>query len=98
MANTNSVNEVSQSLNGAGKHLAKNAKTSFAGFEKKVGELTHDIGEQAGEMVSKLSHSASDMYSSGSTYVKKNPAKGVAIAAAAGILLGGILTACMRRK
>lgn len=95
------VNETSTSLNGAGRQaskLAKSVRDPFSEIEKTVSNLTHDIGEQAGVMVSKLTDSASDYYSTSRDYVKKNPAKGAAIAAAAGILIGGLLTLSMRRK
>lgn len=60
--------------------------------------ISHDVGARTGELVSKVSGSMTDYYATSRDFVKSNPVKGVAVAAAAGIVVGSILTLAMRSK
>lgn len=60
--------------------------------------LSQDVGERLGELSSTFMGTASEYVSAGRKYVRENPAKGVAIAAAAGLVAGGLITLAMRRK
>ena len=55
-------------------------------------EVTQGLGKQVGSAVSQFSDSASDIYAKGCDYVKANPVKGVAIAAATGLVVGSIIS------
>ncbi len=64
----------------------------FSPKSSNLTEVTQGLGKQVGSAVSQFSGSASDVYTKGYNYVKENPLKGVAIAAAAGIVAGSILS------
>ncbi len=73
----------------------KKMTDSSRDFSSKSGnltEVTQGLGKQVGSAVSQFSDSASDIYSKGYDYVKANPLKGVAIAAATGLVVGSILS------
>jgi ElaB/YqjD/DUF883 family membrane-anchored ribosome-binding protein len=61
-------------------------------------QTSRNIGERAGEAVSSLADSMQHYYQDGREYVKANPVKGVAIAAAAGIVTGGLISIALRRN
>lgn len=60
--------------------------------------ISHDVGTRAGEIVSKVSNSATEYYETGREFVRANPVKGAAYAAAAGVVVGSILTLALRSK
>ncbi len=60
--------------------------------------FTHDAGEKIGVMASKFADRASEQYKTGRKYVVDNPAKGIAIATATGIVAGGLLTLMFHRR
>lgn len=72
--------------------LKNKAQSAGLQFEKAV----ENIGEKAGSMASDLANSTSDTLRTSQEYVKENPTKGVAIAAAAGIVVGSLLTMALR--
>jgi ElaB/YqjD/DUF883 family membrane-anchored ribosome-binding protein len=61
-------------------------------------KMAHSAGERAGSMAAEFINSASSTAKSGREYVQENPIKGVAIAAAAGVVAGSLLTMIMRRS
>ena len=74
-------------------------------FKKKVLNSDHQIekfaqsaGERVGEMASNLANSTADTMRSSREYVAENPVKGVAIAAAAGLVAGSLLTLAIRSR
>ncbi len=67
-------------------------------IEKNLEKVSHEAGQKAGMMASKFADSATDYVTRSETYVKANPAKGVAIAAAAGLFAGSILTMALRKR
>ena len=67
-------------------------------IEKNLEKVSHDVGQKAGMMASKFADTTTDYVSRSEIYVKANPAKGVAIAAAVGLVAGSILTMAMRSK
>ncbi|MEQ1878053.1 MAG: hypothetical protein ABL958_15530 [Bdellovibrionia bacterium] len=80
---------------------SNNVKGAVLNLEK----VAHDAGEKIGTIASDFAHSTSDMAKSasdyvvtGREYVKENPFKGVAIAAVAGVVAGGILAMAMSRR
>jgi ElaB/YqjD/DUF883 family membrane-anchored ribosome-binding protein len=91
---------------------SNNAKTAIVDLHNKVQnggnqleKIAHGAGEKAGAMASDFANSASDLAKSasdyvetGREYVKQNPLKGVAIAAVAGVVTGGILAMALRRR
>jgi ElaB/YqjD/DUF883 family membrane-anchored ribosome-binding protein len=60
--------------------------------------MSHNAGKKIGEMTSNFAHSSSEYVKSGRDFVVHNPAKGVAIAAATGAVVGSLITLAMRRR
>jgi len=71
------------------KNRAHDADDQFA-------KLSHNAGKKLGAMASDLVSSTSSYVTTSRDYVAENPIKGVAIAAAAGVVVGSILTMSMR--
>ncbi len=62
-----------------------------------VDKITQDAGESLGHLAKSIVNTAGDYTRQGRRYVAQNPAKGIAIAAAAGVLLGSVFTLAMRK-
>lgn len=90
--------DTSRKMNG---QLNPSTKESSDVMGKTFGALetaSSDFGRQAGNMVSRISETSKNYYKTSEDYVKSHPVKGVAIAAGAGLLVGGLLSAALRRK
>ena len=90
--------DASKKMNG---QLNSGAKEASDVIGKTMGSLetaSNDFGRQAGQMVSRISETSKDYYKTSEDYVKSHPVKGVAIAAGAGLLVGSLLSAALRRK
>lgn len=61
-------------------------------------QLAKDAGKKVGDMGSEIAAKASTYVKTGREYVAENPVKGVAIAAAAGAVVGSLLTLGLRRN
>ncbi len=72
-------------------------KTKNAG-ENGLEKLSRDSGKRLGNVAAGFAHSTTEYVKSGREYVSENPVSGVAIAAAAGAVVGSILTMSMRRR
>ncbi len=68
------------------------------GNEPFVERASHQLGERVGAMASDLADGTAESLRRSRDYVKSNPAQGVAIAAAAGLITGSLLTLAMRRR
>lgn len=88
----NLPSEIANKANGA----TTDFKNKILNSEHQLEKLAHSAGEKAGAMVSSFSKSTSESIQSGREYVKENPAKSIAIAAAAGLVTGSLLTLLMR--
>lgn len=66
--------------------------------ENSLGKMSHDIGERAGKIAANVSETASDYVQTGRHYVSENPAKGLAIAMAAGVVAGSLITLALSRR
>lgn len=97
MANL-STNEAINKANGAAKDLTAAAKDVYNTSSHSLEKMSQDLGERAGSTVARFSESANEYYQTGREYVKENPVKGIAIAAAAGIVVGSLLSMSMRRR
>lgn len=60
--------------------------------------MSYDAGKKIGAMASDFTNKTSDYVKTSRDYVKENPATGVAIAAAAGVVAGSLLTMALRRR
>ena len=85
-------------LNGTAKELASTAKETFNSAKNPIEVMSHTIGERAGAAVARAQDSAAEYYNNGRDYVVENPVKGVAIAAAAGLVCGGLLAMAFRKS
>jgi ElaB/YqjD/DUF883 family membrane-anchored ribosome-binding protein len=66
--------------------------------EMSLESKAHEVGEKIGNAVSNFANTSSNYLKTGQSYVSHNPSKGVAIAAATGLVLGSLLTLAMRRR
>lgn len=62
------------------------------------GALAETVGEQADDYSAQTMDQAKKFYKTSRDYVENNPEKSLAIAAAVGVILGGLLTATMMRR
>jgi ElaB/YqjD/DUF883 family membrane-anchored ribosome-binding protein len=63
-----------------------------------IEKLSSEAGQMIGAYASDVAHTAQSGMKKSRDYVIANPAKGVAIAVATGILAGSLLTMVLRRK
>ena len=61
-------------------------------------KMSHNAGEKVGSMASRFASSTADTMKSSKEYVKNNPMKGAAFAAALGLVTGGFLAILMRNR
>lgn len=85
---------VGNTLNAGASEFKGAADSAMSSLEK----VSNDFGRQAGEVASRIGEKSQDYYKASEQYVKSNPVKGVAIAAGAGLLVGSLLAAALRRK
>jgi ElaB/YqjD/DUF883 family membrane-anchored ribosome-binding protein len=90
----NLQNETSTKSNGA----ISDFKNKILNGEHQMERLAQNAGEKIGTIASDFAHSTADSMKSSREYVKENPVKGVAIAAAAGLVAGSLLTMVMRPR
>ncbi len=81
-----------------GSDSLQNLKIKTRASESDMEKVTHTAGEMIGSMASDLADSATTYVRASGDFVKDNPARGIAIAAAAGLVAGSILTLAMRRR
>lgn len=60
--------------------------------------MSYDAGKKIGAMASDFTNKTSDYVKTSRDYVKENPTAGVAIAAAAGVVAGSLLTMALRSR
>lgn len=77
---------------------SRNFKNQPSFSEMSLEGKAHQVGEKLGSAVSNFANTSSNYLKSGQSYVSHNPSKGVAIAAATGLVLGSLLTVIMRRR
>lgn len=68
------------------------------GAEKGLEKMARDVGQSVGSMAMDIEQTATKYVQTGREYVQENPAKSVAMAAAAGLVAGGLLTLAMTRR
>lgn len=69
---------------------------SAQGLEDQFSKISRDAGKKIGTFASDVVNSTSRYVNTSRDYVAENPVKGIAIAAAAGAVVGSILTMTMR--
>jgi ElaB/YqjD/DUF883 family membrane-anchored ribosome-binding protein len=89
-----SKNEIMNKANGLSQEFGKLVHSG----EKSLGKLSHDAGEKIGAMASDIADTTASYVKTSRDYVKENPVKGVAIAAAVGVVAGGLLTFMLRSR
>lgn len=89
---TEATNKVNQGMKNAERAVADTVNGAPKAFE----QISRDLGHQAGQMAAQVGDTVSEYYSSGREYVKTNPLAGVAMAAAAGMVAGSLITLAMR--
>jgi ElaB/YqjD/DUF883 family membrane-anchored ribosome-binding protein len=86
--------ELMNRSNGPGQDFKSKIQVAEKQFEK----MSHDAGAKVGAMATNLADSANEYVETGRDYVKHNPGRSVAIAAATGLVVGSLITLAMRRK
>ena len=97
MANL-STNDAINKANGAAKDLTSSAKDVYNTTSHSLEKMSQAIGEKAGSTVARFSGQANEYYKTSRDYVAENPVKGIAIAAAAGLVAGSLLSMAFRRR
>lgn len=87
-------NDVSTKSNG----LMSDYKNKSSGRDQQVEKMAQTAGEQVGAMAADFAHSTSETMKVSRDYVKENPVKGVALAAATGLVVGSLLTIALRPR
>ncbi len=72
---------------------AKDPKTETA-----LSEMSQNAGKKLATVTTNLANSTNEYVKNGRKYVVENPAKGVAIAAATGLVVGGLVTYALSRR
>lgn len=93
----NIANVTNDKINKAS-NVANSLLSKIPASQDQLETMVNRAGEKAGELTSSFSQTATDTFENSRDYVKANPIKGVAIAAAAGIAVGSILTMMFSRK
>lgn len=73
-------------------------KGKIQGAENYLERASHNLGQKTGEMATSLAETASEYVQTSREYVKENPLKSVGIAAAAGMVAGGLLTLALSKR
>ena len=90
MANLNS--EVSKKANSQAAQFKGNVMSS----EHQPESIAQSVGQRVENMASSIADTTVDSLNYSRKFVKENPIKGVAIAAASGLILGSLFTISMR--
>lgn len=86
--------DLSGKINGA----ATDYKAKSHSVGQDIEHLAQTTGERVGAMASDFANTAADSMKSSRQYVRENPVKGVAIAAAVGLVAGSLLTIAARGR
>lgn len=78
--------------------LTQDLKNKAVSVENQFENLTFKTGEAAGTIASNLVSAAGRNVKKSREYVIENPMAGIAMAAAAGLVTGSIITMLMRKK
>ncbi len=93
----NLITENQSKLNGPSS-AGNDFKSKIQYAEKQLEKGVHDTGERMGQMASNIVDQSTEYVKSGRDFVKENPGKGIAAAAAAGVVVGSLLTLFLRRR
>lgn len=86
--------EANSKINSLGSEL----KNKIVNGEHHLERLAHETGEKVGNMASDFASTTADSVKAGKEYVQEHPLKGIAIAAAAGLVTGSLLTMAMSSR
>lgn len=90
----NMTNDLSNKANGA----ASDFKNKIQNTEHQIERMAQPAGQSIGSMTSEFASSAAETMKMSRDHVKANPVKGVAIAAAAGLVTGSLLSIIFRGR
>lgn len=86
--------EADKKMNGAAKSMDNAVDTVSENLEK----FSHTAGKTVGNFASKISEGASEYVETSRGYIKENPLQSAAIAAAAGLAVGCLLTLAAQQR
>lgn len=90
----NHATELNNKVNGSKKSIEKASKEVSSSVMNEIQTLSEDLSSRAREMTTEVKQ----YYKTGHKYVKNNPVKSLAIAAGAGLLVGGLAAMLLRRR
>ncbi len=90
----NITNEILNKANGP----AHDFKDKVQNAEKYMEKISHDVSEKVKTKADDLANSTLEYVKNGQAYVRQNPVKGVAVAVAAGMAIGSLMTLIMQRR
>jgi len=73
-------------------------KNKISGAEKGLEKMVQNVGKNIGERAMDIENAAETYLKTGREYVQDHPAKSVAIAAAAGLVAGGLISMMMNNR
>jgi len=91
------ANLINETINKASNGLS-DYKSRSSNSEAQLDHMVQSAGEKVGAMASQVSERTTDYIKTSREYVLANPVKGVAIAAATGIVAGGLLSLFSRQR
>ncbi len=86
--------EAKNKMNGAKKHAAHTTEEAASTVMSEIQTLSQDLSSRAREMTSEIK----EYYKTGHKYVRSNPVKSLAVAAGAGLLIGGFVAMMIGRR
>lgn len=92
------MNIETNKLNGMSKDLSSDVKDVAHRAGSQLEKFSQDAGSKVGEYAANIQNRSSDYIKRGREYVETNPARSVAYAAAAGLVVGGLISMAMRRR
>lgn len=78
--------------------IAQDFAAQVQNGEQKIEKMSAEAGQKVGVIVADIGKSTTQYVQTSREYVQENPIKGIAIAAAAGLVAGSLLTLALRKK
>ncbi len=91
---TSPLSKTESRLDGA----ARSINSAADSVAERLERFSHEAGKRMGSISSQVSEGASEYVDTSREYIKENPIQSAAIAAAAGVAVGCLLTLMSRRR
>jgi ElaB/YqjD/DUF883 family membrane-anchored ribosome-binding protein len=98
MNTQNFSKDADKKMNGAANGAARSATDAVETVSENLNKFSHEAGKTVGNFASRITDGANDYVDTSRSYIKDNPLQSAAIAAAAGLAVGCLLTLAARRS